>query len=146
MRLRSEDKHHLRKSADRKAHISPVSGTNARLPDLCFSICRFFQVVFILRAQPHAQSLFLFPIVFGINLIHFSMGRTTAPLAIERFGTKRAEFFGNGTENLLRISAPQWWPFKKGEMGSVKGETKSEKFGKGKCKLIAKCEFLAREV
>ena len=23
------------------------------------------------RAQPHAQSLFLFPIVFGINLIHF---------------------------------------------------------------------------
>ena len=27
--------------------------------------------MFILRAQPHAQSLFLFPIVFGINLIHF---------------------------------------------------------------------------
>ena len=25
---------------------------------------------------PHAQSLFLFPIVFGINLIQFSMGRT----------------------------------------------------------------------
>ena len=35
------------------------------------SICRFSEVVFILRAQPHAQSLFLFPIVFGINLIHF---------------------------------------------------------------------------
>ena len=44
---------------------------NARLPDLCFLICRFSQVVFILRAQTHAQSLFLFPIVFGINLIHF---------------------------------------------------------------------------
>ena len=46
---------------------------NERLPDLCFSICRFSQVVFIPRAQPHAQSLFLFPfpIVFGINLIHF---------------------------------------------------------------------------
>ena len=29
MRLRSEDKHHLRKSADRKAQISPVSGTHA---------------------------------------------------------------------------------------------------------------------
>ena len=29
------------------------------------------QVVFIPLAQPHAQSLFLFPIVFGINLIHF---------------------------------------------------------------------------
>ena len=40
---------------------------NERLPDLCFSICRFNEVVFILRAQPHAQSLFLFPIVFGIN-------------------------------------------------------------------------------
>ena len=73
MRLRSGDKHHLRKSADRKAQISrrPVSGTNAFFPDLCFSICRFSQVVFIPRAQPHAQSLFLFPIVFGINLIHF---------------------------------------------------------------------------
>ena len=35
--------------------------------DLCFSICRFSQVVFIPQAQPHAQSLFLFPIVFGIN-------------------------------------------------------------------------------
>ena len=28
-------------------------------------------MVFIPRAQPHAQSLFLFPIVFGITLIHF---------------------------------------------------------------------------
>ena len=27
--------------------------------------------MFILRAQPHAQSLFLFPIVFGIDFIHF---------------------------------------------------------------------------
>ena len=36
--------------------------------DLCFSICRFSQVVFIPQAQPHAQSLFLFPIVFGINI------------------------------------------------------------------------------
>ena len=42
---------------------------NERLPDLCFSICRFSQVVFIPQAQPHAQSLFLFPIVFGINLM-----------------------------------------------------------------------------
>ena len=36
VRLRSGDKHHLRKSADRKAQISSVSGTN--LPDLCFSV------------------------------------------------------------------------------------------------------------
>ena len=42
---------------------------NERLPDLCFSICRFSRVVFIPRAQPHAQSLFLFPIVFGINTV-----------------------------------------------------------------------------
>ena len=41
---------------------------SAHHTDLCFSICRsrFSQVVFISRAQPHAQSLFLFPIVFGI--------------------------------------------------------------------------------
>ena len=70
MRLRLGNKHHLRKSADRKAQISSVSGTNAFLI-LGFSICRFSQVVFIPQAQPHAQSLFLFPIVFGINLIHF---------------------------------------------------------------------------
>ena len=59
----------MRKSADRKAQISPVS--HERLPDLCFSIRRFSQVVSIPRAQPQAQSLFLFPIVFCINLIHF---------------------------------------------------------------------------
>ena len=70
MRLRSGDKHHLRKSADQKAQISSVSGTNAFL--ICaIPIRRFSQVVFIPRAQPHTQSLFLFPIVFGINLIHF---------------------------------------------------------------------------
>ena len=28
-------------------------------------------MVFFPQAQPHAQSLFLFPIAFGINLIHF---------------------------------------------------------------------------
>ena len=44
---------------------------NNRLPDLCRLISRCSQVVFFPQAQPHAQSLFLFPIVFGINLIHF---------------------------------------------------------------------------
>ena len=44
---------------------------SAHRTDLCFSICRFSQVVFIPQAQPHAQSLFLFPLVFGNNLIHF---------------------------------------------------------------------------
>ena len=50
---------------------------SAHWTDLCFSICRFSQVVFILRAQPHAQSLFLFPIVFGINVTMGSMMECT---------------------------------------------------------------------
>ena len=41
MRLRSEDKHHQRKSADRKAQISLVSGTNA------FLICAFRSADFL---------------------------------------------------------------------------------------------------
>ena len=84
-----------------------------RLPDLCFSICRFSQVVFIPRAQPHAQSLFLFPIVFGINLINFfdekdgAAGSFVSVLRspvtpFDRRKTKNANFFeernvfGNG--------------------------------------------------
>ena len=85
VRLRSGDKHHLRKSAYQKAQISPVSGMNRGLPDLCCWICRFSQVVFFPRAQPHAQSLFLFPIVFGINLIHFSMRKRTVQPEIRSF-------------------------------------------------------------
>ena len=41
VRLRSGDKHHLRKSADRKAQTSPVSGTNA------FLICAFRSADFL---------------------------------------------------------------------------------------------------
>ena len=70
MRLRLGNKHHLRKICRSKS-TNQFGERNERLPDLCFSICRFFQVVFIPQAQPHSQSLFLFPIVFGINLIHF---------------------------------------------------------------------------
>ena len=73
MRLLSGEKHHLRKSADRKRNQS--GERNERLLDLCFAICRFSQVVFIPRTQLHAQYLFLFPIVFGINLIHFFDGK-----------------------------------------------------------------------
>ena len=73
MRLRSGDKRHLRKSAAQVKikRTNQSSERNERLPELCFSIGRFSQVVFIPRAQPHAQYLFLFKIVFGINLIHF---------------------------------------------------------------------------
>ena len=41
-------------------------------------------------------------------------------------------FLAMESVNSLRISAPQWWPFKKGETGSVKGETKGAKFWQGK--------------
>ena len=70
MRLRSEYKHHLRKSEDRKAQISQVSGTNA------FLVCAFRSADFLRSCLSSERSLthnlfFLFPIVFSINLIHF---------------------------------------------------------------------------
>ena len=70
MRLRSGDKHHLRKSSDRKAQISPASGTNA------FLICAFRSEDFLRWCLSPERNLtrnlfFLFPIAFGINLIHF---------------------------------------------------------------------------
>ena len=58
----------LRKSANRNAQISVIH--SAHYTDLCFAICRFSQVVCHLE-QLHAQSPFLFPIVFSINLIPF---------------------------------------------------------------------------
>ena len=74
VRLRLGNKHHLRKSADRKAQTKKKEGVrSAHRTDLCFSICRFSQVVFIPQAQPHAQSLFLFPIVFGVNWLLIAM-------------------------------------------------------------------------
>ena len=61
MRLRSEDKHHLRKSADRKAQSNPVSGTNA------FLICAFRSADFLTWCLSSERNLThnLF-IVFGI--------------------------------------------------------------------------------
>ena len=69
-RLRSEDKHHLRKSSNRKAQISPVSGTKA------FLICAFRSEDFLRWCLSPERNLthnlfFLFPIVFGVNMIHF---------------------------------------------------------------------------
>ena len=70
MRLRSGDKHNLRKSADRKAQISLVSRTNA------FLICAFRSADFLRWCLSPERNLthnlfFQCPIVFGINLIHF---------------------------------------------------------------------------
>ena len=62
------DKHNLRKSANRNAQISVIN--SAHRTDLCFAICRFLRLCCHLE-QLHAQSPFLFPIVFSINLIPF---------------------------------------------------------------------------
>ena len=70
VRLRSGDKHHLRKSADRTAEIRkafvPLTGL----------ICAFRSADFLRWCLSSERNLthnlfFLFPIVFGINLIHF---------------------------------------------------------------------------
>ena len=84
MRLRSGDKHHLRKSADWKAQIRKVCVLLTGL------ICAFRSADFlrwsrfIPRAQPHAQSLFLFPIVFGIILFlsHLLMVNTRSQIRL----------------------------------------------------------------
>ena len=69
---------------------------SAHRTDLCFSICRFSQVVFIPQAQPHAQSLFLFPIVFGINRIprnpHTLLVRRACPLKLIKLKIKTFHF------------------------------------------------------
>ena len=106
----------------------------------CFSICRFSQVVFIPRVQPHAQSLFLFPIVFGINLIHFFDEKDGAD-------GNSIVFFG------ASIPCHAIWPKQNEELGTVsksatylatesvnsapfkRGETKVQLFGKEKCKI-----------
>ena len=75
------DKHNLRKSANRNAQISAIH--SAHCSDLCFAICRFSQVVFVRDLeQRHTQYPFLFPIVFGINLIpFFDIGSVLAVLS-----------------------------------------------------------------
>ena len=60
----------MRKSANRNAQISVIP--SAHCPDLCFAICRFSHAGCVCHLeQLHAQSPFLFPIVFSINLIPF---------------------------------------------------------------------------
>ena len=60
----------MRKSANRNAQISVIH--SAHCPDLCFAICRFSHAGCVCHLeQLHAQSPFLFPIVFSISLISF---------------------------------------------------------------------------
>ena len=84
--------------------------------------------------QPHTQSPFLFPIVFGINLIPFLMANMTVQLYIRLLvfsssitcrATKGDNFFATEGVNTSPILAPQWWPFES-------CRTKSATFGQGK--------------
>ena len=64
-----DDKHNLRKSANRNAQISVIH--SAHCIDLWFAICLIFSGCVCHLKQLHAQSPFLFPIVSSINLIPF---------------------------------------------------------------------------
>ena len=112
-------------------------------------------MVFISQAQPHAQSLFLFPIVFGINLIHFfdffgekeercsrKFDRLLCcfdPLSITPFDSaknanrfEKCNVFGNGKCDVSAIR---------------EGETEVQIFWQGKAQNsspILRCTFLAR--
>ena len=108
---------------------------NEHLPDLCFSIYRFSQVVSIPRAQPHAQSLFLFPIVFGINLIHFFDGKKDGSIVC----------FGDS------IPCHDIWQKQNFAANDAYCFEECNVFGNEKCELNAiqegrkRCKFLARK-
>ena len=110
--------------------------------------------MFIPQAQPHAQSLFLFPIVFGINLIHFfdistrkngaagnsivcfaaSIPCQSRHLTVRRMRTVSKSATCLATENVNSA------PFKR-------GETEVQIFRQGiaqNSSSILRCTFLAR--
>ena len=74
------------------------------------------------RAQPRARSLFLFPIVFGINLIHFSMRRRTVQPEIRSF------------VSVLRSPVT---PFDRSKTKNANCFEECNVFGNGKCELSA---------
>ena len=92
------------------------------------------------RAQPHAQSLFLFPIVFGINLIHFfrweegrfhRLFRWFNPLS--RHLTE-AKLCGERCVLLRRVE--RFWQRKMWTQRHSRGEKEVWLFGKEKCKTL----------
>ena len=113
-------------------------------------------MVFIPQAQPHAQSLFLFPIVFGINLIHFF-----------DFFDEKEERCSRKLDGLLCCFDPlSVTPFDNAKMRTVsksatflatesvnsalfkRGETEVQIFWQGKAQNsspILRCTFLARK-
>ena len=85
-------------------------------------------MVFIPQAQLHAQSLFLFPIVFGINLIHF----------FDFFGEKEERCSRKFDRLLCSFDPLSITPF-----DSAKNANRFEKcnvFGNGKCEFSANQE------
>ena len=111
-------------------------------------------MVFILRAQPHAQSPFLFPIVFGINLIHFfdekkdgaagkfdRFFRCFDPLSRHLTEAKRRTRTVSKSGTFLATESVISAPFKR-------GETKVQNFCKEKCKALRqyyKVEIFSKE-
>ena len=103
MRLRSEDKHHLRKSADRKAQISPVSETNA------FLICAFQSADFLRWCLSSERNLthkvfFLFPMLKSPVTQPFDRGKTKkANFTKNGDGFEECNVLGNGKRELSAI-------------------------------------------
>ena len=157
------DKHHLRKHSDWKAQISPISGTNA------FLICAFRSADFLKwwLAQPHAQSLFLFPIVLVLIWFIFAMRRKTVQPEIRSFVSllrshvtpfdrgkpiaKSAKFTKNANCfeecNVFGNGKCDSSPFKRAEtevqtFGKEKCKThrQFQRFGKEKCKLLRRLQ------
>ena len=107
------------------------------------------------QAQPHAQSLFLFPIVFGINLIHFfdffgekeercsrkfdRLLRCFDPLSTRHLTVRRMRTVSKSA-TFLATESVNSAPFKR-------GETEVQIFWQGKAQNsspILRCTFLAR--
>ena len=155
MKLRSEDRHHLRKSADRKAYIRKV------FVPLTGLICAFRSADFLRWCLSSERNFthnlfFLFPIVFGINLIHFFDEKDgAAGISIVCFGASipcHAIWQNQNEEQELFRRAQRFWQRKlwtqcpsRGENLSIKflarknaklfANTKVEIFGKKRCKF-----------
>ena len=124
MRLRSGDKHHLRKFSDRKAQISPVSGTNA------FLICAFRSADFLRWCLSPERNFthnlfFLFPIVFGINLIHFFGEKKDGPSVQPEI------------RSFVSVLRSPVTPFARSKTKNANCFEERNVFGNGKCELSA---------
>ena len=141
-------KYHLRKSADRKAQISPVSGKNAWF--VLFDL-QIFSGVFIPRAQPHAQSLFLFPFFFA----WYDWRLPTTSLCLFRmvFGIKLIHFFDEKKDgaagSFVSVLRSPVTPFHRSKTKNANCFEERNVFGNGKCELSTfkreklRCKFLA---